>query len=203
MKYRSRIDVLEPKDEGQARVRAGPQQAALGIERHIAADDEIGPELERPFGDQPPDPSFLEAPAQKSVLGEWPAQRHRVDLKCRRIIGQSDDLALGRLELGEMQMQHRMAAPGEAAAEFDLERVTRIVAEDNTHRASGLRGRSGGCAKLVSGGAAEQSLEIRDGSAEADFEWHLGFPAERRACPGDVGAALDRIVGRQRPIDDG
>ena len=128
--------VLDPEDESGALCSAGVPELLLRVERHVAADDDIGSESGRAAGHQLSHPCLEEPAAQKAALVENGAGRDPLDLEIRGIAGPHGELAFGRLEIGKMQMQHAMAAMRQRAAELHLKGVTGIVANDEAHARS-------------------------------------------------------------------
>src|SRR5258708_13443762 len=128
-----RIDVLQPENEPHAERGAGGPQLALGAERHVATDNDVGAEAERARREEAADLRLEEGPPQELPLVEPAAGADALNPEIRWIHRQDGELALWCLEFREMQVQDGMAARGQAPAELDLQGVAGIVADDDAH----------------------------------------------------------------------
>jgi hypothetical protein len=105
------------------------------VERGVARDDDIGNELPDLRRHQPARLDLLAATPHESSLREGPAIPQRDDLEPVRIIGLHREIALGRLKFGRENVPHPMAAPRQFAGELDLERMSGVVEDEDSHSA--------------------------------------------------------------------
>ena len=85
------------------------------------------------FGETLSDRQLLKEPHEQIVLGKAPPERNGFDLQCGRIVFLDLQAPLGCEELAEVQMQDDMPAPGQFAAELNLERMPGIITDADSH----------------------------------------------------------------------
>jgi hypothetical protein len=128
-----RVDVLQPENEWNAAAPAKVLDPLLRVERIIGGDHDVGTKGLEFVDDEMRVADFLAAPADEIVFLKGFAERDPLDGETIRIAWLANEIALGRLKIGGMEMQDAVPEPRQLAARFDLKRVAGIIVHDNSH----------------------------------------------------------------------
>ena len=127
------VEVLHPMDEGYLFQPAPAEELALGVYGRVGGDDEIGREGREAIRDGCSVGPVGQEPPPKGVFGERRGEADRGDRERGRIVRTWVKSALRPGQIREVQVLNLVAAPGEFAAQLDLERMAGEIVNQNAH----------------------------------------------------------------------
>ncbi len=121
------VDVLQPEHELRASAERRLLEHALGIERRIRGDDDVGLEAADEPGQLLANLDFLLPPPEEGILGKGLAVAHRHDRKARRVVIADNEVAPWGLETGRKRMRDHVAASREVAGQLHLNWMAGVI----------------------------------------------------------------------------
>lgn len=125
--------VLQPEDETSPAVVRRLLEYPLRVDGSIRRDDDVGSQRFGQLGQLAADFDLLLAAGIEGALRKRAAVADRNDGEARRIVISDRKISLGGLEAGRIGVCHRMAPASKLARELHLERMSRVVGNENAH----------------------------------------------------------------------
>lgn len=132
--HRDSVEILLPEDEGDLRTPAGTNEKRLRQQRGVGGEHDVRVELSQTADEHTTVFDILDRTLPERVLAEVRPERESLDLEADGIPRHARDRSLARAVGGGVQVQDIVRAPGELAAELNLEGMPRVVVhQDATH----------------------------------------------------------------------